>query len=69
MGPAPAEIFIQLLQTLVDPLAEKCLHALFVGFFDPIDVLEAITERAVFKRLEFGVGIDEHGPGSDEGYL
>lgn len=69
MGPAPAETFIQFLQTLVDPLAEKCLHALFLGLLDPIDVLESITERAIFESLEFGVRIDKHGRGLGEDYL
>jgi hypothetical protein len=69
MGLAPAEILIQFLQTLVDPLPEKCLHALLVGLFDPVDVLEPITERTVFERLEFGVRKDKHGRGPDEDYL
>jgi len=55
MGLPPAEIFIQFLQSLVDPLPEKCLHALYVGLFDPIDILESIAERALLEGLEFGV--------------
>jgi hypothetical protein len=57
------------LQTLVDPLPEKCLHALLIRLFDPIDVLESITGRAVFEGLEFRVRIDEHGDGFRADYL
>jgi len=55
MGLAPAETFIQFLQSLVDPVPEKCLHALYVRLFDPIDILESIAECAVLEGLEFGV--------------
>jgi len=71
MGLTPAEIFIESLQGLMDSLSEKCLHALFVGLFDPIDIFESIAERTVLERLELGVRVDnhDHGSGEDGDYL
>jgi hypothetical protein len=66
MSLALEEIFVQFLQAFVNALPQKSFDALFVGFFDFIDVLEAIAQSALFKHRDSGVGIDLQGHGFGE---